>query len=286
MDQLVKRYLAAQNLTIFPQNSFGDAVAQFVDKDDKHAMEEFVKESLESQQKHLLNTGHDDDEDEVGDLKDEMARLRDKQDEDFAKGTRKKVRNRKLKPKPDNWDSDMDGEWSDQPGAHIFGEDEDDDAHDSPKAAPAKKPAARGKAAATGTTRKAAAPATKKAPAAKGGRGKKQVVEESEEEEEADIVMLDDDDDDEESDENALFTRPTRPAARKPAPAKATPAKKAAPSRTKQSTLNFASQASTQRSQPARGAQKKKMQEPSDDEISDDEDAFEPAVTRSTRARR
>ena len=49
VDKLVKEFLTAQTLTILPQNSFGDAVSQFVDKDDKHAMEIFVKQSLTTQ---------------------------------------------------------------------------------------------------------------------------------------------------------------------------------------------------------------------------------------------
>ena len=33
VERLVKEFLTAQSLTILPQNSFGDAVTQFVDKD-------------------------------------------------------------------------------------------------------------------------------------------------------------------------------------------------------------------------------------------------------------
>ncbi|KAH7114413.1 Mre11 DNA-binding presumed domain-containing protein [Dendryphion nanum] len=296
VDQLVKEFLAAQSLTILPQNSFSDAVAQFVDKDDKHAMEEFLKESLDSQQNHLLRAGNEDSGDDDEDLQAEMERLRVMQDEEFVSGLRKKAKNRKLKPKPATWDSDMDGEWADQPGAHIFEEADEDDDEGSRASNTPRQSATRGRGKTTGTTRKqAAVTAAKKAPAAKGGRGKKKVIEEESEEEagnDEDVIMLDDDDD-EESDENALFARPARPAPKKAAAPKRTttraksPAKKPAPARSKQSTLNFSSQASTQRSQPARGAQKKTLQEPSDDEISDEDDAFEPvAPTRTTRARR
>ncbi|KAN0072784.1 meiotic recombination protein [Elaphomyces granulatus] len=59
VEQLVRDFLAAQSLTILPQNSFGDAVSQFVDKDDKHAMEMFVNESLENQAQHLLALDYD-----------------------------------------------------------------------------------------------------------------------------------------------------------------------------------------------------------------------------------
>lgn len=66
VEKLVKEFLNAQSLSILPQNSFGDAVTQFVDKDDKHAMETFVKESLESQQKHLMQA-YDVDVDDMSD---------------------------------------------------------------------------------------------------------------------------------------------------------------------------------------------------------------------------
>lgn len=70
VDKLVKEFLSAQSLSILPQNSFGDAVAQFVDKDDKHALETFVNESLASQQKHLMQA-HDIDAEDMGDAMDD-----------------------------------------------------------------------------------------------------------------------------------------------------------------------------------------------------------------------
>jgi double-strand break repair protein MRE11 len=63
IDELVKEFLEAQSLTILPQNSFGDAVTQFVDKDDKDAMSQFVKESLETQMIHLLKANEVEEED-------------------------------------------------------------------------------------------------------------------------------------------------------------------------------------------------------------------------------
>jgi double-strand break repair protein MRE11 len=82
VDKLVKEFLTAQSLTILPQNSFGDAVAQFVDKDDKHAMEVFVNESLSSQIKHLLDS-NDVDEEDIAEV---MDTYRAKLEELFADG--------------------------------------------------------------------------------------------------------------------------------------------------------------------------------------------------------
>jgi double-strand break repair protein MRE11 len=274
VDKLVREFLTAQTLTILPQNSFGDAVTQFVDKDDKHAMELFVDESLTNQLKHLM----DANELEEGDILQEMDQYKSQLEGLFAAGKLKKTRRSNLKPRPIGWDSDDDGHWADDPGARIRPlDDADEDVEDvSLASVSTKKPVARGRGKATGTTRVLAAATKKKAaPAAKGGRGKNKVVVEEEEEEEdddgGDVIMLSDDD--EESDEAIFVPETKKVPARKPAakaPARArSPAKKTTTARakataaSKQSTLNF-SQPSTQRSQPTRtpAARSKKVAEP------------------------
>jgi double-strand break repair protein MRE11 len=253
VEKLVREFLTAQSLKIFPKAPFGDAVTQFVGKDDKHAMEAFVNDSLSSQIKEIMLRENPDEEN----LDEVMDELRTKQEALFASGalkTRKKVG--KLKPRPQTWDSDMDGEWEDAPGAYEFvdGEDEestapaakrgiagtiasDDDPFSGPIGvkAPAKKaPAKR-------------APAKPKAPAKTPARGRKKVLDPSDDEDD-DVVMYD-----------------------KPPPPKSQP-KRAAAARGRQTTLNFSqSQAKTQTAK-----------ELSDDEISDD-DAFEPMVSSSRR---
>jgi double-strand break repair protein MRE11 len=274
VDKLVREFLTAQTLTILPQNSFGDAVLQFVDKDDKHAMELFVEESLSGQLKHLMEANELDEADIIT----EMDQYKSQLENMFAAGKIKKTKRSNLKAKPFGWDSDEDGHWADDPGALIRQIDDEeengDDANDASVASvTTKKPAARGRGKAAGTTRPSAAAAKKTAPAAKGGRGKRKVVEEEEEEEEDDdVIMLSDND--EESDEGVFVPEvkkkaPARkPAAKAPARAKS-PAKKTtitrakAPAAGKQSTLNF-SQSATQRSQPTRTpvARGRKVAEP------------------------
>lgn len=294
VEKLVREFLTAQSLTILPQNSFGDAVSQFVDKDDKHAMEMFVNESLMDQIKHLMEVDQMDEEE----IQNAMDQHKSKLEELFAAGHLKKTRRAKLKPRPENWDTDLDGHWEAQPGALIrsdVGEDEDEEEE------VATKPTAkgRGKAAAP---KKAAAPAKKAAPA-KTGRGKKKVIEEEEESEEeeeveGDVVMVSDED------QSQLFTQPTRatrktaippkptaPGRRGAAPAKraVSPPKRAPPRAAagKQTRLTHFSQPATQ---TQRGRGKAPANEISGDEISDEEDdAFEPAPSatlRSTRSRR
>jgi double-strand break repair protein MRE11 len=273
VDKLVKEFLTAQTLTILPQNSFGDAVTQFVDKDDKHAMEHFVNESLNNQLKHLLAaSGVEED-----DLITEMDQYKSQLEGMFAAGKIKKTKRSNLKAKPIGWDSDEDGHWADDPGALVrpIDEDEEEDGDDASLASvPTKKPAARGRGKAAGTTRKPAAATKKAAPAAKSARDKKKVVEEEEDndDDDDDVIMVSDDD--EESDDAVLFVPEVKkapakkPAARAPARAKS-PAKKATTSRAKapaakQSTLNFSQ---TQRSQPTRAppARGRKVAEPVSD---------------------
>lgn len=271
VERLVREFLAAQSLTILPQNSFGDAVSQFIDKDDKHAMEQFVTDNLSKQVEELMKMDKVDEDN----IHDAMEGNKSRLEELFASGHR--TMRKKTKPRPDGWDSDLDGAWEDLPAAvdHSGLEDEDEDESDEPAVKPSAK--GRGKAA----PKKAAAPGKKTAPA-KNSRSKKKVVESEEEEEDGDVVMIDSDE------EESLFVKPEPPTrgTKKAAPAKAPAAKRAPPraaatSAGKQSQLNF-SQPTTQ---PRGGT--KKAQEVSDDDISDEDDAFEPAPSaRSSRSRR
>ncbi|KAI4086668.1 MAG: hypothetical protein LQ344_007372 [Seirophora lacunosa] len=293
IEKLVREFLQAQNLTILPQNSFGDAVSQFVDKDDRHAMETFVQDSLKSQVKHLMDV----DKVEEDDLMDMVDQYRSKQEQLFAAGELKRVRKAKIRPKPDGWNSDFDGSWEDQPAAIIHS---DYEAHEDEEDAASvmAPPKARGKMAGT---KKAAAPAKKAAPA-KGGRGRKKVVEQSEEEEEDnDILMVDSD-----GEESQLFVQPAAPkrSTQKAAARKASPVKKAPTTRgsgrarggaaaKSQAKLDFSqpsfSQPSFSQARSQANGTSTKVQQIHDD-ISDEDEAFEPAPSaapvRSTRSKR
>ena len=275
VEKLVKEFLTAQSLTILPQNSFGDAVSQFVDKDDKHAMELFVEENLTKQVESLMKMDNLDEDN----IREQMEAGKSHLEELFASGHLAKLRKAKRKPPPANWDSDLNGAWDDQPAAIIRSDLEDEDESDASR--PASRPIInrRGEAA----PKKALAPSKMPKAPTKNSRSKKKVVESGNEEEDEDVVMLDSDDDG-----SQLFVKPEPPTRRSkmPAPVKV-PATKRAPARgaasqaNKQSQLNF-SQPATQ----SRG-KTKKAQEISDDDISDDDDAFEPApAARSARSRR
>jgi double-strand break repair protein MRE11 len=81
VEKLVREFLTAQSLIILPQAPFGDAVSQYVDKDDKHAMETFVNAALENQFKHLMVIDRDDEE-----LQEAMDEYRAKLEEMFVAG--------------------------------------------------------------------------------------------------------------------------------------------------------------------------------------------------------
>ncbi|KAH0017364.1 hypothetical protein KCU80_g18206, partial [Aureobasidium melanogenum] len=288
-------------LTILPQNSFGDAVSQFVNKDDKHAMEAFVNESLASQLKHLLSGESVEDED----MTEAMEGYKAKLEEMWAQGTLKRtVRKDKLKPKPANWDSDLDGEWAAQPGALVRSEDE---ALDEEEAAQPKPKATRGRGGkAIGTTRKSAAATKKAAPAKKTTTRtrKAPIEEESEDEEEDDVIMLDDDDEDEipdvnddDDDEDDLFVKqapkkraPAKTASKSTSKRAASPPKRKAPARStaakatgaRQTTLNFSQTPAPSQTRTTATRAGRRTAGPSEDEISDDDDdAFEPPPTAS-----
>ncbi|KAI9744852.1 MAG: meiotic recombination [Claussenomyces sp. TS43310] len=257
IEKIVHEILEAQSLKILPQAPFSDAVTQFVDKDDRHAMETFVDESLANQVKEMLGL-EDDDED----LESAMAQYRAKLDAAFKAGELKRPTRKKgtLKPRPTMWDSDMDGEWEDQPGAWEVGqqdqgEDEapaptarrngafmsDDDA--SVIAGPAKKAPAKRAPAKKAPPK---APAKKAPPARTTARGRKKAAS-PEDDEDEDVVMLDS------------------------PPPKSQPKRNAmARSTGRQTQLNFSQM-------------KSQARELSDDEISDDDDAFEPMITKKRR---
>lgn len=296
VEKLVREFLTAQSLTILPQNSFGDAVTQFVDKDDKHAMESFIRDSLQSQVDHLIGGAEDVDDDDFAEL---MGAMKAKLEQEYATGERKRKTKGKRKPKPAGWVSEEDGAWSDDPAAIIRSEDEAEDQQEDEDGTPVPtKLAGRGRGrgargGSAGTTRVTAA--TKKAPAkaAATGRGKKkQVIEVESSEEEEDVMLIDDDDDDDEPSDNGLFVSQGSPVPPKKAPARKAPArgaaaaKKAAPAASsKQSQLNFGHSHSATGRTSGKATSSRKVQEPSDDEISDD-DAFEPPPTAARRGRR
>ena len=325
VDKLVREFLAAQSLTILPQNSFGDAVTQFVEKDDPHAVKLFVDDSLKAQVDHLLELDGDDEDDaEAGrEYEERLLSHKTQLEELFAQGVIRTRARRRLKRKPNGWDSDENGHWADQREALQRSDSESNEEEESREptpAAPGRGRAAAGRggkastAAKAAPTRKTAAP-KKAAAATKPTRGRKnQVVEpEEEDEDENDIIMDDangDDDDDVEASQPLFVDSPPRRGGRgkavaaakptsaktasaKPAPAKTTakaapkPTTKATPAK-RQTMLRMTpatqpSQASSRGTGAGGRGNATRVEEISDDDDSDD--GFEPTQKGKTKKR-
>ncbi|KAI0381554.1 DNA repair exonuclease [Hypomontagnella monticulosa] len=298
VDKLVEEFLSAQahTLKILPQAPFGDAVNQFITKEDKNAVEAFVNESLTAQVKQMLALDDDDE-----DLETTMEKIKNKMDQLFATGNLRQAKRRRYKPKPDEWDSDLEGHWELQPQAIddsapiseeppqttrprgrggkpiqvVEDDDEDmdmDDVFDEP--APAPKPKGRGRAAAAKPKAAPTKAPAKKAPAR--GRKAQQVFEQDSDEEEEDVFM----------DDDAYDPPPPPPPPKRTTTARATTTR-AAPTRSQ--TSRAASTASSRAPPKTRQtklsfSQKATQDEPleiSDDEISDDFESV--PATRSRR---
>lgn len=278
VERIIREFLTSQPLTILPRGGFGDAVAQYVDKDDKYAMESFVGESLKRINENIVQMDLPDDEA----LAEGMEATRSLLEKLFESG-QVKLKN-KRHPRPDDWDSDLQGEWDMDPRAIIRSDDDSDAESEEVPASKKVVPAAKGRSTAANT--KKAAPARKAAPApAKSTRGKKKVaVSSDEDEDDQDVVMVDSDNDSELFVKSAPSTRGKKTAAPAPAPAKKTPAPRGAAARSmKQSQLSF-SQAGT----GSKRTNGKTGPEVGVEEISDDDDdAFESAPpTRPSRGRK
>lgn len=300
VEKLVQEFLTAQSLTILPQNSFSDALNLYVDKDDNKVVQDFIGRSLNDQLMQLL-AGSEDDEIDEERIADMMEEIKAKLESTFA-SSEKKRKAKKARPRPEHWDSDQEGQsWEDSMGAFLHDsddqqngtvvngdeEDEEDESAAPKKTAGRARGRGRGGKAAAGTTRKTAA-ASKKAPAkaaASKGR-KKQIFEDDDEDEDEEMIIIDDDEEDE---DEALFVKPAKKAPAKKAPAKAAATKPSARGG-QQSQLSFtqtngtSSRTSAKPRAAAAKAPARRVQEPSDDEISDD-DAFEPAPA-AARTRR
>lgn len=272
VEKLVREFLSAQTLQILPQNTFGDAVSLFVDKDDRHAMDAFLTDTMKKQIEELSKNEGDLDEDQMVELFDKhRSRL-----EDLHKSGVLKIRSTmRLKPKPSNWDSDMEGPWEDAHGAYEMKGEDDESQEDAaigedgeggsvpPRSAAAK----RGGAKATGmSTRKPATASQRTAPKGRGGtsragaRSKKAVEDDSDE----DVVMISDQDE-----EEPPATRKTTKAATNATSKRAAPAAKKAPARAatakasqptgRQTQLNFSQPATQTRQANGKGAARRDL---------------------------
>ncbi|KAF7891254.1 uncharacterized protein EAF02_001579 [Botrytis sinoallii] len=316
VELLVKEFLEKQSLQVLPTTPFGDAVGQFVDKDDRHAMEIFVQKSLKAQVEELIKQANGADN-EVGDedeyLNAAMEKFRAQQEALAARsGTKSKKPAKKLKPKPRpaDFDSDLDGEWGEKV-EHCEtdnGENNDDDSDNAPPAPPPKRGNGNGNGKNTSgfiisdddsddpfaevveeepkpttTTRKTPA---KRAPAKKTAAPKKTPAKPTTTARGRKKIPEPEPSDDEDEDvEMEEASAPTPAAKPKSQPKRAA----AARGRQTQTQLTFSQPSQATGRGGGGGGRKKQVVELSDDEISEDDedDAFQPmSAVSSGRARR
>ncbi|KAF7890747.1 uncharacterized protein EAF01_010556 [Botrytis porri] len=318
VELLVKEFLEKQSLQVLPTTPFGDAVGQFVDKDDRHAMEIFVQKSLKAQVEELIKQANGTDN-EVGDedeyLNAAMEKFRAQQEALAARSgskSNKPAKKLKPKPRPADFDSDLDGEWGEKV-EHCEtdnGENNDDDSDDAPPAPPPKRGNGNGNGKNTGgfiisdddsddpfaeavdeepkptTTKK---PPAKRAPAKKASALKKNSAKPTTTTTSRSRKKIPEPEpsDDEDEDVDVDVEMEEAPAVKpKSQPKRAA----AARGRQTQTQLNFSQPSQvTGRGGGGTGGRKKQVVELSDDEISedDDDDAFQPmSAVSSGRARR
>lgn len=326
---LVREFLQNSSLKVLPQNQFEEAVIEYIERGGKEAVDEFVNETLAKSLKYLVKV---DDTDLDNDLQGIVDKCRERLQQRWVEqGGKPWVQKRKLKPRPEFYDSDLEGPWDDPDNperwesiteaatakakgrgrARNNSDDEDVDMdaesnmfmtqpmeEDDPFAESPPRPAPK-RGAAAKSTRGATAKKTtaaKKPPATRSRPQKKAagfVVDSDDEEEEQDqddgqsVDAFIDDEDDEPPPPPPpkRAARATKSATTKASTSKAltSMAKKAAPAKGKQTTLNFSQ---SQRSNTSRVNPTQKTLEISDDEIDDDDDAFEPVQpSRSSRRR-
>ncbi|PQE27827.1 hypothetical protein CJF32_00010102 [Rutstroemia sp. NJR-2017a WRK4] len=310
VELLVKEFLESQSLQVLPTTPFGDAVGQFVDKDDKHAMELFVQESLKAQNEELLKQAEEgDDEDEESVLTQAMERFRLEQEKKFMLAKKSKAKSKaktkklKPKPRPKGWDSDLDGEWGEKAEQCETDHGDDDESDNAPPvptpAAKAGNANAKAKGRGTGfilsddddsddpfgsdaapvappkksAPAKRAAAAPKKAPAPKKAAAKTTTTRGRKK------VVEPEPSDDEDEDEDDVVMEEAPPPKAKVQPKRAAAAAAATRSSGRQTQLSFASQGTTRMGRGKSvgvgvGSQAAPM-ELSDDEISDGSDGDE-----------
>lgn len=309
VEVLVQEFLEQSSLQVLPKNQFVDTLVQFVEKGGSGAMDEFVNEALTKSLKAILKL----DEEPDFDVEQAVESWREAAEQRYAKnGGGSIAPKRRLKPRPDDHDSDFEGHWGNDDdhwetvaptNGHGRRDSSDEDVQmedgmfvsqvdNTPVPQPAR--AKRGAAAKKAPAMKALV--VKKVPATRGRSKKKSgfVVDSDEEAEEAagaqedamsEDAFMDDEEDDPPAPPPKRAARTTKGTTTRTAAPRATKAAPATKARqAKQTTLNFSQSQRPSGSQ--RVTQTQKTLEISDDEIEeDDDDAFEP-IAPPTRSRR
>ncbi|KLO15537.1 DNA repair exonuclease [Schizopora paradoxa] len=233
---LVREYLASQEMQLLGESGMADAIQTYVDKDDPHAIQNYVNLNLKSLMKDVQSKGQVE-EDDLDDVVLKAKKTYEDNYEEHAKEMKSKKKGKAKAPASDAESMDSMMELDADPEA-----DEDDDFNGG-KPAPQKRGTTGRATAATKGKGKAAAT---KATTAR-GKGKKAATPSSDDE----IIPIDEDEDEpapapvKKTNRAAVLSQPSAATKKAPARSKAAGASSSTQNK-KQATLNFApSQRST-----------------------------------------
>ncbi|CAE7227201.1 unnamed protein product [Rhizoctonia solani] len=254
VQNLVREYLAAQELQLLGELGMSDAIQTFVEKDENRSISEFVNSSLKAYEKKL--SGRDVHEANLDDALYELKGEHEKEYEESQIGRAPKPKGKARANDDDDARSADSMEVDDDAFDGIGGGDGNEAFSEEEPAPQPKKTTTRAKA--STSKAKPAAKTTAKAPAKRGAKGKQLFVPDSDDD--AEVIELPDDDDDEES-EPAPPPKPRGRAGVLSGATKKAPAKKTTAAKGKQTKLTMgASQASTRAPRAAAKSARSKVQ--------------------------
>ncbi|CAE6351710.1 unnamed protein product [Rhizoctonia solani] len=258
VQNLVREYLAAQELQLLGELGMSDAIQTFVEKDENRSISEFVNSSLKAYEKKL--SGREVHEANLDDALYELKGEHEKEYQESQFGKAPKVKG-KARANDDDDDArsvdsmEVDAEMLDAAGGgdgEAFSEEE--------PLPPPKKTTTRAKASTSKATTKFAAKSTAKAPAKRGAKGKQLFVPDSDDDD-AEVIDLPDDDDDDDEPEPEPAPKPRGRAGVLSGVTKKAPAKKTTAAKGRQTKLTVgASQASTRAPRAAAKSARSKVQ--------------------------
>ncbi|CAE6481657.1 unnamed protein product [Rhizoctonia solani] len=202
VQNLVREYLAAQELQLLGEPGMSDAIQTFVEKDENRSISEFVNNSLKAYEKKL--NGRDVQE---ANLDDALYELKGEHEKEYQESQFGKAPNLKGKARAKEDDDalsvdsmEVDDDMLDGVGGG------DDEAFSEEEPPPPKKTTTRAKASTSKATTKTTAKSTAKPPAKRGAKSKQLFSPDSDDD--AEIIELPDDEDDEDEPEPEPAPKP------------------------------------------------------------------------------
>lgn len=110
VETLVRQYLEAQTLQMLHENGIGYAVNAYVEKDDKHAIEQFIAKTLDAQRKEIERGNPDAEADSDEEIERGMVNVKDKLAREFSeKSAKRKGKQKAAQANDTNEEDDGDG---------------------------------------------------------------------------------------------------------------------------------------------------------------------------------